>query len=223
MQQQGFSISEAFKLGWEMWKKRWGLLLGIAIFSLVLLGIPQILQSFLPETAVFASLILGLAHLICGVIAHMGLLTIALKAARQEECIFIDFFSTLHLFPSYLWGQILFVLSVCLGLILLIIPGVVIALKFNLWPFFVLDRASKGVEALKLSNEAVYGNKWNLLLFALAAFILNLVGILCLGVGLLVTLIITNIAWASIYCKLTMSAASEPIEKRLDKNEKETR
>lgn len=202
MNQKGFSIGEVLKFGWEEWKKNWVLLLGIALFAFIVPIIPQALRMTLSEDAVFAGLLLGIIHFVLTAISHMGLLTVALKAARQENFTFADFFSKIHLFPSYLLGKIIYILSVALGLILLIIPGIVIALKYNLWPFYVLDNSSSAIESLKASNKAVYGSKWDLFLFGIAVLIINILGLLAFGIGFLITWPVTLIAWSKVYLKL---------------------
>lgn len=199
----GFSIGEVLKFGWEEWKKNWGLLIGIALFAFVIPLIPQALMLSLSEDALLARFTLGVIHFVLTVMAHMGLLTVALKAAKQEAFTFSDFFSRIHLFPSYLLGKILYILSIALGLILFIIPGIIIGLKFNLWPFYVLDRSFSAVESLKASNQAVYGSKWDLFLFGIAVIIVNILGLMILGVGFLITWPVTLIAWSKVYLKLT--------------------
>lgn len=202
---QGFSISEAFRAGWRMWKLHWVFLLGIFLFALILPAIPRLFQYALSSDAVIAQAFLGLLHLFLTVVAQMGLLTISVKIARGIPCTFADFFSTIYLFPSYFLGWILFYLAVLGGLILLIIPGIILALKFCLWPYFVLDQSHGGIEALKASNRTVYGSKWDLLLFSIAAVFLNILGVLCLGVGFLITMPVTLLAWAHIYLQLQTS------------------
>lgn len=211
MVQKGFSIGEVLKFGWEEWKKNWALFLGIALFAFMVPLIPQALMMTLSEDAVFSQFLLGIIHFILTVISHMGLLTVALKAARQESFTFGDFFSKIHLFPSYLLGKILYILSVALGLILLIVPGIIIALKFNLWPFYVLDHSSSAIDALKASNETVYGSKWDLFLFGIAVLIINALGLLAFGVGFLITWPVSLIAWSKVYLKLTENRTLEVV------------
>lgn len=203
MDQKGFSIGEVLAFGWESWKKNWALFLGISLFAFIVPLIPQALIMMLSEEAVVASFLLGVIHFILTVISHLGLLTVALKAARQERFTFGDFFSKIHLFPSYLLGKIIYILSVAFGLIFLIIPGIIIALKFNLWPFYVLDHSYSARESLKVSNRVVYGAKWDLFLFGISVLIINILGLLAFGIGFLITWPVSLIAWSKVYLKLS--------------------
>lgn len=203
MELQGFSISSTFREAWKIYKSRWVFLSAIFLFSLLLPLIPQLLQMMLPENATFSRLLIGLIHLFLMVVATMGFLAITIKVARQEESSWSDFFQVVPLFPSFLWGQILFYLSIIGGLLLLIIPGIVWGIKFSLWPYFVLDRHYSGFESLKASGRVVYGVKWDIFMLWIATCLLNLLGGLLLGVGLLVTVPVTLISWALVYLQLS--------------------
>lgn len=203
MERKGFSVGEVLKFSFGEWKKNWPLWLGITLFAVLVPMLPQALLMNVSEDAIIPQIGLHAIRLLLTVLVHMGILTVALMAAKQQSFTFSDFFSKFHLFPSYLLGKILFIAGMIIGLFLLIVPGIIFALKFNLWPFFVLDRDTGGVDALKESNKAVEGAKWDIMLFWIAALILNIFGFLLLGVGFLITWPVTLIAWSKIYLKLT--------------------
>lgn len=206
---KSFSVKQAISFGWDLWKKNWLLLSGIYLFSLILPGSAQLLIYLLPQNADIARFILSIIHYILLVIANMGMITIALKVAKGNETKFTDFFSTLNLFPSYLWGWILYGIAVVVGLILLIIPGIIFAVMFSLWAYFIIDRSATGYQSLVLSKDAVYGVKWDLLLLFVISFFLNLFGLLLLGIGLLVTAPITILAWTYAYLTLTQEVTPQ--------------
>lgn len=203
MERQGFSVGDVLKFSFEEWKKNWALWLGITLFAVLIPMIPQALLMNISEDAILPQIGLNVIRLLLTILVHMGILTVAIMAAKQQSFTFSDFFSKFHLFPSYLLGKILFLAGFIIGLFLLIVPGIVFALKFNLWPFFVLDRDAGGVDSLKESNKAVEGVKWDIFMFWVAAILLNIFGFLLLGVGFLITWPVTLIAWSKIYLKLT--------------------
>lgn len=206
---KGFSNGEAFKFGWHAWKKNWVSLLRITLFYLFLPLLPIIILQFLPEDATVLGMLLQVIHFVLMVIAVMGFVTISLKIAREEEFSLGDFFTNIHLFPSFLLAYILYYLGTLVGFVLLLIPGVYFSVKYNFWPFFILDRAFKGLESLKASGQITYGAKWDLLLFFIGLLLVNLLGLLCFIVGLFVTIPLTTIAWAYIYEKLTRTIPVE--------------
>ena len=203
MEKKGFSVGDVLKFSFREWKKNWTLWLGITLFAVLIPMLPQALLLNVSEDAILPQVGLHTIRLLLTVLVHMGILTVALKAAKEQSFTFSDFFSKFHLFPSYLLGKILFIAGMIIGLFLLVVPGIVFALKFNLWPFFVLDRDVTGLDSLKESNKAVEGVKWDILLFWIAAILLNIFGFLLLGVGFLITWPVTLIAWSKIYLRLT--------------------
>lgn len=197
-----WTIGSVLKQGLDIWKKHWFLLAAVALFSIVLPMIPHWLQSLVSEEALLIRFWLFVIGFLFHVLVSMGLNTISLKAAKGEEYVFSDFFSRYHLFPSYFCAMVLSALAVALGFLLLVIPGIILALKFSLSSFFVLDQGCKGIEALKKSNLATYGSKWRLLGLGLAGILINMLGLALLGIGYLVTLPILTITWATVYFNL---------------------
>jgi uncharacterized membrane protein len=208
---KGFSNGEAFKFGWHAWKKNWGQLLGITLFYFLLPLIPAIVLQVYPDMHGGLAFLLMVIHYVLTAIAYMGFLTISLKVARQEEFSFGDFFKNIHLFPSFLLGYVFYCLGTIVGLILLVVPGIYFCVKYTLWPYFIIDRSFKGLESLKASGQTTYGAKWDLFLFWIGACVVNVIGVLCLGIGIFVSVPVTAIALAYIYNKLTHSTSVEGV------------
>lgn len=203
MNEQTFSIGEVLRIGWEGWKKHWVLLISLLIISILLAGFPHLLfangwfKTKLPSFDL--SNIIG--YLIAAYV-NLGMLNVTLKIARKEEADFKDFFNTFPYYIQYLLGQILFTLIVSVGLILLVIPGIIFFLKFFLYPYFIIEKKLWPIEAFKESNQAIFGAKWDLLLFLILSVLINLLGLLCLVIGLFVTVPVLAIAQAAIYVSL---------------------
>lgn len=208
---KGFSIGDAFKFGWYAWKKNWGTLLGVTLLYFLIPIIPELIVQAYPDMNGILLFILSILHFVLIVIATMGFLTICLKVARQEEFSFGDFFKNIHLFPSFLLAFVLYYLGTVVGIILFVIPGIYFCVKYNLWPYFILDRSFKGLESLKASGQTMYGAKWDMFLFIIGAIFVNVIGLLCLIIGLFASMPITTIAWAYLYNKLTHSTSVEGV------------
>ena len=84
-------------------------------------------------------------------------------------------------------------------------PGIIFALMFMFTLYFVVDREEYTLQALKESYRITYGHKWKLLLFVFAIAGINILGTLCLFVGLLVSVPVTTIATAHAYRTLSKS------------------
>ncbi|MFV0340987.1 MAG: hypothetical protein ACK5MA_10265 [Parachlamydiaceae bacterium] len=198
-----WKIGSLLKDGFKTWKEHWVLITGILLFSTVLPMVPHGLQMAVSEDALISKFILLLIWGLLIILAEMGFTTILLKAVKGEPYVFSDFFSRFDLFPSYFCAYVLNALAVVLGFIFVIIPGIIFALKFSMYRFFVLEDSLEGVEALRKSNQVTYGHKWHLLGFFIVACLINFAGTLLLGIGWLFTAPVTALAWTHLFFILT--------------------
>lgn len=86
-----------------------------------------------------------------------------------------------------------------LGFILLIVPGIIIVLMFQMYAYLVVDKGLGPIAALKRSRVITKGSRWRLFVLGFLIVLVNLGGLLCLVVGLLVTIPLTAIASARVY------------------------
>ena len=110
------------------------------------------------------------------------------------------------MFFKYLIGSILYGLIVFAGTILLIIPGIIWGIQFCFYDYFIIDKGLGPIEALKRSSAITRGVKWDLFVFSLILLGINLLGALCLLIGLFATIPTTMVAIAFVYRKLLAQA-----------------
>ena len=196
--EHSFSIQEAFTAGWNIFLAHWQLFLIIQIAtSGVLLMASFFVERTLEGTALrlFADVLrLGL-QLIIG----LGLMFVYLRVFDGEHTEPLDIFDPLPLFWGYAGVMILYMLGVGLGLVLLVVPGVILAAGWSLAHYVVIETNSNPVDALKLSWKKTEGHKLNIVLFGLIACVANFLGMLLFGLGLLITLPVTGLAYAFVY------------------------
>jgi uncharacterized membrane protein len=82
---------------------------------------------------------------------------------------------------------------------IVVIGGVIASILLALVPFFILDRNEGVMGSLKASFEATKPHFVNMLLFILALVVLNGVGMMALGVGLIVTMPMSLMAFVHVY------------------------
>ena len=168
--------------------------------------IPGAIADFFEESVPLLSGLISLAGWVLYIIASMGLIKLALSYCDSKKGEFSYLFSNYRLFFKYFFGSILYALIVIGGLILFIIPGIIWAIMFQFFPYFVVDKGLGPIEALKKSAAITSGAKWTLFLFCILACLINLLGALCLMVGLFVTIPVTLVAYAAVYRKLLNQA-----------------
>jgi uncharacterized membrane protein len=115
-------------------------------------------------------------------------------------------------FVPYLLTTLLLGLMVGLGLALLIVPGVLLALRFGFAPLVVADQGRDPFEALRESSRLTEGARGELLVFGLLALVVNLAGLLAFGLGLFVTIPTTGLAAVWVLRKLQARAATLPAD-----------
>lgn len=85
---------------------------------------------------------------------------------------------------------------------MLIIPGIIWAIKFQYYGYFIVDKGLGPIKALEASSNLTDGVKWDLFLFGLLLTCIDLLGLLCLGIGLFAAIPTTIIARAFVYRRL---------------------
>lgn len=113
--------------------------------------------------------------------------------------------------PDYLFfllTSLLVGLVVGLGLVLLIVPGVIAAITFAFTGFLVMDQKLDPIAAMKESARLTRGVKAELFGMGVVLVLLNLAGVIALGVGLLLTVPMSFIVTARVYRRLQARAGS---------------
>ncbi|MBI2637042.1 MAG: DUF975 family protein [Parcubacteria group bacterium] len=203
-----FSVTEALAFGWRVARKRfWFFLQIIAIMLLVAYGPAVIMESFdrteLPTLAVLLFALAGVAFWVLQLVVSVGLVRIVLALVDGRPASLEDFFDGVRFVVGYFFGSLLYGLLVIAGLVLLVVPGVVFAVRFQLYLYLIVDRELGPVAALKESWRMTRGTFWNLVLLWLAALGVNILGIAALGVGLLWSIPTTMLATGWVYRRLS--------------------
>lgn len=194
------SVAECIKFGWETFKKRPLFIIGGFLLAMVMSGIIQALLSPQEDAAVSGvSVLLSVLSAAVGILVEMGLVTFSLRVHDNVESAKIQDLWNPKPFLWYLIAQILVGLSVIIGLVLLIVPGVIIALAFMFSSYLIVDKGRGPIEAIKESWRVTKGHKWELFLLVLAIIGLNILGLIALVVGLLVTIPVSMIAIVHAY------------------------
>lgn len=128
-----------------------------------------------------------------------GLAWLAIKSVDHADPKIGDLFSRFKYTFHVAIAQILYSLIVFVGLLLLIVPGVMWALRYSLYTYFIAEKGVGPIQALKMSGETTQGSKWDLFGLAIASILIVIAGALLLGFGLLVAIPIVVIAWAFAY------------------------
>jgi Tfp pilus assembly protein PilF len=171
------------KTGWRLFKKYPGGFIGFTALTLVI----QMGLGALPKVGwlvVFINypLMFGLAVVSAGLLQG--------RAGR-----FGDFFQGFRWFATLLLLGLVSQAMIILGLVALVVPGVYLMVGYALAPWFVLDRRVGFWEAMEMSRKQVQPHWFEFGGLVLKIILLNLLGALALGVGLLVTI---PVSWCAL-------------------------
>jgi uncharacterized membrane protein len=211
---KSWTIGEALQFGWNTMKENFALVLGVMLVFIAIQVVPILFQDLEPADAMLA-----LVAMLVSMILSLGAVRIALNLYEKRRGDLGDLFSQTSLFPDYLVATIVYVLIVIAGLILLIIPGIVWAIKYSYYGYYIVDKRKSPFDAIKASGQATKGHKWHILGLWLVIVGVNIVGALALGVGLFLTVPTTSLACAYVYKQLASAESSEP--KAVTKKKKE--
>jgi uncharacterized membrane protein len=203
-----FNVGDAISYGWTAYWKNVGpmVLITLAIFAVQL--VISIVSSGTDSTVGRA--ILQIISFLVGIILAMGLIRAALAVCegRKPE---VAMLTETNGFFNYLVASILFGIGIVIGLFLLIIPGIIFAVVFFYFGYAIVQQPELGaMDALKRSADITRGYRWPLFGLALLLMLINIVGILACGIGILFTYGITAIAIAYSYKVLSGQPVAAP-------------
>lgn len=94
--------------------------------------------------------------------------------------------------------------AMIVGMFFLIVPAIVISYAFSLAIYIMIDKEVNPLQAVKMSNDCTYGNKWRM-------FFINLIVGLIMGVAMGIVSIFINISvvvWVVLYMAVMLISFS---------------
>ncbi len=197
-----FSIGEALRLGWRTTKEHFWFFVGLLLIIIVISMVPGIVFQVLEIREGVAVIVSQVIIMVFAILFKIGLLKIALAFVRGGRPSMAELYRSWRLFLKFLAGTLLYWLILLGGFILFIIPGIILALKFQWYTYFIVDKGLGPIAALKASSRATNGLKWDLLGANVVFGIVNFLGVLALILGIFATAPTVIVAMAYVYTKL---------------------
>lgn len=197
---QTFSNKEIIKKSWGIVKNNLKTFIPILIVVWLLqMGLSSI--QTISDNTIISTLLSGISWIINTLIT-IGLISTFLKFANGEIFNIKSILDKKDKFIPYVIGTIYYSLIVFAGLILLIIPGIIWAIRYQFYSYLIIDKGMSPKEALSKSKEMTKGQTLKLLGFSAVLLLVNILGALSLVVGLFVSIPISMLAIALVYKKL---------------------
>ncbi|MCZ6468822.1 MAG: DUF975 family protein [Candidatus Dadabacteria bacterium] len=204
MSNNKFSKGEAIRFGWDRMKGNLGFFI---VYLIILFFVEFFFSAFaglFEDSLPLLAFIFNVGMWIASIILSILTVKIALRLYDNERIGSYGFLSfSSSLFFKYLLGYLLLWLVIIIGLILLIVPGMYLAIKYQFVPYLIVDKNMDVIEAFKKSGKMTDGSKWNLFLLTILLVIIIFLGFLAFIVGIFVALPIAMVAVAYVYRKLS--------------------
>lgn len=200
MDKLSFSTGAVLSQAWQVFKQRWGQLLGVGVLYMVLSSIiaslPALFQGSDSQVAVLgASLLTQLMSLFLSI----GMTKIVLSVVRLQEVSIADMFEGGKYLLQYFLGSLVVGIITFIGFLLLVVPGIIWSLKYMFVLYLIVDEELDFSNAMKESERMTSGIKGQLFIFGLAMVGVNLLGMIPLFLGLLITIPVTSLASFVLY------------------------
>ncbi len=183
-----FSIEKIIKSAWRRFNDNRIFWIGVALLSLSM-SIPG---NIFPA--------LGILFTLVSCYISASVIRISIKFMQGHLVSYNDFFQIdIMQFFNYLAALILCSVSILLGFLFFVIPGVYIMTRLIFVQYFVIDKKISFDAAIKRSWKITKGNEINLLAFLFAMVIIFVLGFLAFAIGVVVAIPITQLSTAKLY------------------------
>lgn len=231
MRGKSFSFGEVLGFGWRAMKDNLGFFVAVFIILFLISSLGQIfgyvVQQYSGIISPLLGLLLPLVTLIIGIIVAISFIKITLSLCDERKPKFSMLFDAWGYFWKYLVTGVLYGLIIMAApaacILLLIFPSAAISIpyfvplffimgfilatnsliKFSLCFYFVVDKGLGPINALRASSRTTMGAKWSLFVFGILCSLINLLGVLCFGIGTFATLPTIMIAMTLVYRQLS--------------------
>jgi uncharacterized membrane protein len=219
-----FSIKKLLRSGWNDFKKSWKSIIGAALIFIIIGILGQYLGA--TEDSVLQNetlaLLVSLIVTLINVALSMGFMKLLLNIVDGKEAKTKDIFtgvrSVRHLILFIILNLLVSLLTFA-GLLLVVIPGIIIAIGLLFAELSFVDKKMGVIETLKWNWRLTRGHRWWIFVFVLVTFLFNLLGLLALVVGLIITVPVTYLAYVRLYrdlekrySKISLESESEVVD-----------
>ena len=206
-----FMISEVFGTSWKNTKSQiWvlvGLFIGFSILSMIvtLFGMPA-------QGSIVGRVIVQIVSLLISCIFMLGYVKNIFQALDGEEPQFSAYGQQSRKIITYLIANILFSIAVCIGMVLLIIPGIYLYLRLQFFTAFIVEEDCGIIESLQKSWNMTQGQTLPLFLLLLTMIGTAIVGCILFFVGFFVAVPLIYMMQCYTFRKLNTISTEEEVQ-----------
>jgi hypothetical protein len=199
-------IGAAFSAGWSRF---WPNILPMGLYALLVAAVNALFQ--VPQDAATGTtLVAGLVGLVIGQLVGIGWVAITLDITDGRRVTANGVTARFRLFLPYAIAAVLYSVMVMVGLMLLVVPGIILAIIFAFYGFHIIDTGSTDpIGALRRSAEITKGHRGKLFVFGVVLVLFNILGLMLFLIGVVFTSGISLLAVAHVYRQLAPAAGTD--------------
>ena len=209
------SVGDSYGRGWRVIWASFGVLLAVTLIQTVIeapMNTPGGDGDDASWLGPFGILALPYGIFLVGPIG-MSVSWVFLKAVRKEPFQLEDMFSV---FKRNYWNAvgagILMWLAIVAGLILLVVPGIIIACRLAFVSYLIIDRKMEAIEALRTSWAMTRGHGWTIFAMSLLVIPIVIGGLIALLVGIFIAIMWICAAFAVLYHSVEQKSGVPSLE-----------
>ena len=190
-------------------KGRWGLAIGTFLVALIIVSIFS-LGTGISEDSTLVTIITMILSLVVNAVISIGICKFALNIAGEGEAKFTDIFSGISVFLKAIGLYLLVGIAVGIGFIILIVPGIILALMFSQTCYILAeDKDISIIDCMKKSAEMMKGHKGEYFVLLLSFLGWAIVAAIPFGLGYLWLVPYQQVTFADYYLELKKESEAE--------------
>jgi len=194
----GLPVGETIDKGWNTFKLWAALLLGV---QLIVYGVPAFMEWMggIRTDDGEPGFLMSIAICLATATLELGLINVFMKLRDGQRAEFSDLFTIFPRAWVYIVSGFIALVAIALGLVMLIVPGIIVAVRLKFIPFLILDENAGPIDAVQRSWDLTRGYTLDLFLYDILLVAINILGLLALGVGIFVSAPVTGLALTEMY------------------------
>ena len=217
MSNRDIDIPRLFSSSFELLKQYASFVIGVATTYFILAIVPQVyMLMYAPAEPTTESQVVSIVVLLVQLLLSLGFIKIMYFLVDDRPVDIKDLVNNGSTFFSYVVAYFMYMFAVIIGLILLVLPGIYLAIRLMLYPYYIIEHGDHSVEALQKSWYATEGWELELFLFGLCVLLINFAGALLFGFGVIISYPITTMATATVFLGLEDDADQIPSSTFID-------
>ena len=196
---QTIAISEILNTSWQSLKSQLWILIGLLIgYTIISFTLNMLLSAGIPIIAPLLSLVIGL-------IFSLGYLKNLFQTLDTIEPQFSAYGQQARKILTYFAANILVSIVICIGFLLLIIPGIYLMLRLQFYLAFIVEEDAGIIDSLQRSWNITKGQELSLFFLFLTMIGLLILGAILLGIGIFVATPLVYMMYCVTFRKLNTS------------------